>query len=80
MTVLANHYGYETSIMTPTLSNLLTSAFAPSALSSDILRSFYFRGLVFSQHLDHVLLFFYRLHTSHFLTKQSHHCCEIETF
>jgi hypothetical protein len=34
--VLANHYGYATSLMTLALSNLLTSDFAHSALSSDI--------------------------------------------
>jgi hypothetical protein len=37
---------YATSLMTLTLNNLLTSTFAPSVLSSDILRSFYFCGLV----------------------------------
>jgi hypothetical protein len=45
ITVLANHFGYATSLMTLVVSNLLTLAFAPSALSSDILRSFCLRGL-----------------------------------
>jgi hypothetical protein len=45
MTVLGNHSGYATSLMTLALSNLLTSVFAPSALSSDVFRSFCLCGL-----------------------------------
>jgi hypothetical protein len=45
MTILATRSGYATSLMTQALSNLFTSAFATSALSSDIFWSFCFRGL-----------------------------------
>jgi hypothetical protein len=45
MTVLANHSGYFTSLMTPALRSLFTSFRAPSALSSDIFRSLCFLGL-----------------------------------
>jgi hypothetical protein len=80
MTVLANHFGYATSLMTLALSNLLTLAFAPSALSSDILQSFCLRGLRLDPHLGHALLCFCPLHTGRLLTKQRHPCYEIETF
>jgi hypothetical protein len=46
MIVLASHSGYATYVITSAVSNLLTSAFAPSDLSSDILRSFCFLGLL----------------------------------
>jgi hypothetical protein len=46
ITVLANHSGYVTSLITPAHINLLTSFPAPSALSSDIFRSFCFLGLM----------------------------------
>jgi hypothetical protein len=45
ITVLASHYGYFTSLMTPTLRSLFTSFRAPSALSSYIFRSLCFLGL-----------------------------------
>jgi hypothetical protein len=45
MTVLANHSGYFTSLMTPALRSLFTSFRAPSALSSNIFRSLCFLGL-----------------------------------
>jgi hypothetical protein len=44
--VLANHSGYVTSLITPALRNLLTLFLAPSALSSNIFRSFYLLGLM----------------------------------
>src|SRR6187455_1671427 len=46
ITVLASHSGYVTSLITPALRSLLTSFLAPSALSSDIFRSFCFLGLI----------------------------------
>src|SRR5688572_2006290 len=45
ITVLAIHSRYVTSLITPALRSLLTLFLAPSALSSDIFRSFYFFGL-----------------------------------
>jgi hypothetical protein len=45
ITVLANHSGYFTSLMTPALRSLFTSFRAPSALSSDIFRSLCCLGL-----------------------------------
>jgi hypothetical protein len=44
ITVFASHSGYFTSLMTPALRSLFTSFRAPSALSSDIFRSFCFLG------------------------------------
>jgi hypothetical protein len=46
ITILANHSGYVTFLITPSLRSLLTSFLAPSALSSDIFRSFCFLGLI----------------------------------
>jgi hypothetical protein len=43
--VLANHYGYVTSLITLALRSLFTLFHAPSALSSDIFRSLCFLGL-----------------------------------
>jgi hypothetical protein len=43
---IANHSGYVTSLITLTLRSLLTLFLAPSALSSDIFRSFSFLGLM----------------------------------
>jgi hypothetical protein len=45
ITVLASHSGYVTSLITLALRSLFTSFRAPSALSSDILRSLCFLGL-----------------------------------
>src|SRR5688572_25588151 len=45
ITVLANHSGYFTSLITPTLRSIFTLFRAPSALSSDIFRSLCFLGL-----------------------------------
>ena len=46
ITVLASHSVYVTSLITLALRSLLTSFHAPSALSSDIFRSFCFLGLI----------------------------------
>jgi hypothetical protein len=46
ITMLANHSGYVTSLITPALRSLLTSFLAPSALSADIFQSFCFFGLM----------------------------------
>jgi hypothetical protein len=46
MTILASHPRYAISHITLEMSNLLASAFAPLALSLDILRSFCFRSLL----------------------------------
>jgi hypothetical protein len=46
ITVLASHFGYVTSLITSALRSLLTSFYAPSALSSNIFRSFCFLGLI----------------------------------
>jgi hypothetical protein len=46
ITLLASHYVYVASLITPTHMILLTSFLAPSALSSDIFRIFCFLGLM----------------------------------
>jgi hypothetical protein len=46
ITVLASHFGYVTFWITPARRSLFTSFLAPSALSSDIFRSFYFLDLI----------------------------------
>jgi hypothetical protein len=47
ITMLANHFGYVTSLMNHVSNSHCTSAFAASTLSSDILRSFYFLCFAF---------------------------------
>jgi hypothetical protein len=66
---LANHSGYATSLMTPALSNLLTSVFAPLPYPQTSSEASAFVAWCSGQHLEHALLSFYQLHTSGLLTK-----------
>jgi hypothetical protein len=47
ITMLANHYGYVTSMIHPASNRCCTSAFTASIFSSHILRSFCFLGFAF---------------------------------
>jgi hypothetical protein len=46
ITILANHSGYVTSLITPALRSLLTLFLAPSTSSSDIFQNLCFLGLI----------------------------------